>query len=54
MVLAFFSLALHVIDGEEDTESYASQLAGNPACIGNLEMVQSYVLAIWHLIWQCG
>jgi len=39
-----------MIDGKEVTESYASQLTGDPACIGNLEMVQSYVLAIWHLI----
>ena len=41
-----------MIDGEEVTESYASQLTGDPAYIGNLEMVQSYVLVIWHLFWQ--
>lgn len=36
-----FSFALHVIDGEEVTESFASLLTGDPAYIGNLDTVQS-------------
>lgn len=44
-----FSFALHMIDGEEVMESHASELTEDPECIGNLEVVESSILVIWHL-----
>lgn len=40
-----FSFPLYMIDGEEVTESYASQLTRDIACTGHLEIVESSVFA---------